>query len=402
MSPPCCTTSWQDGRPPRVFGGNFSSSARRGSRASFSMKPWGTFISSSSEIRQPTSSSLSTPSARQMRRIEPNRLMATGTRLTLPSSMTGCSNIKAGPPSGLFMHRSATSAISSRVRTGSRTRTSSPIVSIAAMNSCRLSSAIEILSQEVARSEEREGGRPGGPSRYSLPPASYVDRAHAPEQRLIPHRSQPRAAHPLGQIRRPRKGGHRLWQPCVGIPMFRDETSDQWQQVPEVGEVRGAKRVPERDRELEHHQPGARLEHADRLAETGIEVGEVPDPEADHGPVEYRVTERQRHRVGVAGNAAHGLRPAPDQHSLDEVGGNHAAGESGPTPPLGGEVHRTGAEIEIGPLGSQFPAEPVHRQPPPAAITVEAQEMIEQVVARRDRLEHPPDVAPLLGPAGDR
>ena len=46
----------------------------------------------------------STPSARHIRRSEPNRLMATGCALRRPSSSSTCSNRSAGPPPGLFMH----------------------------------------------------------------------------------------------------------------------------------------------------------------------------------------------------------------------------------------------------------------------------------------------------------
>ncbi len=65
----------------------------------------------------------------------PNRLARQGMGLIDPSGMTGFSNSTAGPP--FRSSRVWISVISSRVETGSRTRTSSPSASSRSMNSRR-------------------------------------------------------------------------------------------------------------------------------------------------------------------------------------------------------------------------------------------------------------------------
>jgi hypothetical protein len=80
--------------------------------------PSGTFISRSSVIRAPTASSESTPSDMLMRRIDPNRLIATGNADGVPSMSTGRSNNRALPPPGCFMTRSAISHSSRFTDTG--------------------------------------------------------------------------------------------------------------------------------------------------------------------------------------------------------------------------------------------------------------------------------------------
>src|SRR5439155_3451901 len=61
----------------------------------------------------------------------------------------------------------------------------------------------------------------------------------------------------------------------------------------------------------------------------------------------------------------------------------------------GREIQRASAEIEVQAVRSRFPPEPPHRGPAPATIQVEAQEMVEEVVARRDGGEHAPHVGAL-------
>ena len=73
---------------------------RRACRSS----PSGTFISSSSVMRAPTSSSDSTPSDMLMRRIEPKRLMPTGNAEREPSISTGVLEQQRLAAAGLFHH----------------------------------------------------------------------------------------------------------------------------------------------------------------------------------------------------------------------------------------------------------------------------------------------------------
>ena len=74
----------------------------------------------SSLISAARSSSVFTPSARHIRSIEPNTLVATGM-----SKPVGFSNSSAGPPPGILQARSVTAAISRSGLTGSATRASS-------------------------------------------------------------------------------------------------------------------------------------------------------------------------------------------------------------------------------------------------------------------------------------
>ena len=107
------------------------------------MMPSGTLRSSISVMRAACSSSLSTPSASDILRIDPNKLMATGYALFEPSGMTAFSNSSASPPFGIFMTRSAISHNSKSILTGAVILRSSPIESIAAMNSASVFSGIE-------------------------------------------------------------------------------------------------------------------------------------------------------------------------------------------------------------------------------------------------------------------
>src|SRR5947207_7256350 len=66
------------------------------------------------------------------------------------------------------------------------------------------------------------------------------------------------------------------------------------------------------------------------------------------------------------------------------------------------EIERAGAEIEIRAVGSLLPREPSHRGAAPGAVHIEAQEMVQQVVARRDRGEHAAYVRPLGRSRGER
>ena len=65
------------------------------------------------------------------------------------------------------------------------------------------------------------------------------------------------------------------------------------------------------------------------------------------------------------------------------------------------EIEGPGAEIEVDPPGCPFPAEPGIRLPTPPPVEVQADDLVEEVVAGRDGGEHPPDVGPLLRAALD-
>src|SRR6267143_4956260 len=260
------TVFWQAGRP-TVLGGNLATSASRGSSASLPSRPSGTFMTSSSAMRTPTSSRQSTPSASAMRRSEPNRLTATGYADVPPPRSVGCVNSSAGPPPGDFMQRSATSVISLSTETGPATRVRSPALSIAETNSRRLSSAI-------------------------------VDRADAAGQALETDARESSGHEPLRQCLRLRKCEHRLWQVGIGVSMFRHEPADGRQNAPEVEEVDRAQRGEPGRGELENDEPRTGFQDSGRFAESPVEVGEIAYAKSHQRAVEPRRGKRQRQRVG--------------------------------------------------------------------------------------------------------
>src|SRR6267143_1516131 len=287
MSASLRTVCWDAARP-TVLGGNFATSARRGSIASLPSRPSGTLRASSSEMRAPTASRHSTPSASDMRRSEPNRLTATGYRDFTPSRNVGCVSSRAGPPPGDFMQRSAISVISLSTETGCSTRTRSPASSIALMKARRLSSAIV------------DGADPAG-------------QPLEPDARESGVREAARQRFRLG------KREHRLWQVGIGISMFRDQPADGGENSPEVEQIQRAQRREAWRRELEDDETGTRLEDAIGFAQTAVQIREVANAESHHRTVEPRRGEGELQGVCGDGRSARRLVAAPRQHRDYEV-----------------------------------------------------------------------------------
>src|SRR6058998_39479 len=343
------TVLWQAGRP-TVLGGNFAISARRGSIASLPSRPSGTLSAINSAIRAPTWSRHSTPSASDMRCSEPKRLTATGYLDFPPVRSVGCVNSSAGPPPGDFMQRSATSVISLSTDTGRATRVRSPVLSIAATNSRRLSSAI-------------------------------VDGADAAGQAFETDARESRGHEPLRQRLRLRKREHRLWQVGIGVSMFRHEPADGGQNSPEIEQVHRAQRREPGRGELEDDEARTRFQHSCCLAQSAVEIGEIAYAKSHQRAVEPRRGKRQRQRVGGDRSGAGRLVLAQGQHRDHEVGADHAAAKTGLPGELGGKVQCAGADIEIGAVGFSFPAEARHGGAPPGPIHVEAEQVVQEVVA---------------------
>src|SRR6266566_4328 len=354
------TVLWQAARP-TVLGGNFAISASRGSIASLPSRPSGTLSAINSAIRAPTWSRHSTPSASDMRCSEPKRLTATGYLDFPPVRSVGCVNSSAGPPPGDFMQRSATSVISLSTETGRATRVRSPALSIAVTNSRRLSSAI-------------------------------VDRADATGQALEPDARESRGGQPLRQCFGLRKCKHGLWQVGIGVSMFRHEPADGGQNSTEIEEVdRAQRREPGRG-ELEDDETRSGFQDAGHFAKAPVEIGEIAYAKSHQRAVEPRRGKRQRQRVGRDRDGAGRFAPALREHRDHEVGADHTAAEAALPGELGGQVQRAGAEIEVGAGGLSFPAESRHGGAPPGPIHVEAEQVVQEVVARSDRREHATDV----------
>src|SRR5438093_2370053 len=356
MSKSLRTVSWHAARP-TVLGGNFATSARRGSSASLPSSPSGTLRASSSAMRAPTWSRQSTPRASDMRRSEPNRLTATGWRDFAPPRSVGCVNSSAGPPPADFMQRSAISVISLSIDTGRSTRTRSPASSIARTNSRRLASAI-------------------------------VDGANAAGEAFEPDARKAGGAEPLQQRFRLREREHRLWQVGIGLSMFRHQSPDGGENAPEVEEIHGAQRRKAGRGELENDEPRPRLQDPGRLAQPAIEVGEVAYAKSHQRAVEPRRGERQRQRIGGDRHGAGSFVPPSRQHRDGEIGADHPAAEAVAARQLRGKVQGAGAEVEVRTVGFRFPAEPRDGGAAPRPVHVETEQMIEEIVSRGDRCEH--------------
>src|SRR6266540_35642 len=365
-SAPLRTISWHGGRPETLLGGNLATSASRGNIASLPSSESGTLRFNSSAMRAPMSSKQGTPSASAMRFSEPNRFTATGCGDGAPPGSVGRVNSSAGPPPGDFMQRSAISVISLSTETGCSTRARSPPASMAAMNCRRLSSAM-------------------------------VDGADPARAHLVADVPEPRGAQPFGERLRRGERGHRLWQVRVGFSMFGHRAADGGEHPTEIEEVQRAQRREAGGRELEHHETGARLQDAVRLAQPLIQIGEIADAEADGGPVEGRVRERQVQGVGGDGRGARGrsLAAAPREPRHDEVRPDDAPPEALGAGERGRQVQRAGTEVEVDAVGSGLPAEPRDGGAAPGAVHVQAQQVVQEVVTRRDGGEQAAHVAPL-------
>src|SRR5437879_4771185 len=171
------------------------------------------------------------------------------------------------------MQRSAISVISLSIETGCSTCARSPRASIASIRARRLSSAM-------------------------------MDGADPARQEFVADGVESGDAQPVCQAFRIGELEHRLWQVGIGVPMFRHRPADRGEHAPEVEQVQGAQRRKPRRGELEHHEMRTRPEHAVRLAQPGVQVREVPDPERAHRAVEPAVGEGQRQSVGGDGTGA--------------------------------------------------------------------------------------------------
>ena len=264
------TTSWHGARPPRTLGGNLPTSASFGSIASFPKSPSGTFSSSSSEIRPPISSRSSTPSARHIRRIEPKRLMA-----------TGCGAAAAVLQQDVLeqQRRAAAGALHAAVGDLGHLEAGPH----------RMGDADQLADALDRGDELAEVIRGPWVTTFPLFASRRAVRGYPTHERARSATSrESRLLQPARQLRRPgeRLGG--LWKPGIGARMFRDHSADPRQHTAEIEQVQTAEPRVRGQGHLEDHQAGARLEHACRLAQSGIQVHQVPHAPADHRAVERR------------------------------------------------------------------------------------------------------------------
>src|ERR1700687_2801948 len=212
---PLIATSCDAALPLFTRGGNFPSSSSLGSIDNLPMIPSGTLRSSISVIRSPTSSRSSTPSASDIRRIEPKRLITTGYCERSPLSRTTFSKKSALPPPGCFITLSATSQSSRRAFTGSLIRVSSPVRSIADRNCEMLSRLISYRNRALAD----------------------VDGSHSKRQTRPRHAREARRFHSVRKLFFDRKVRDRARQVCVGRPMPAHQSADQREHVAEIEQI---------------------------------------------------------------------------------------------------------------------------------------------------------------------
>ena len=177
-------------------------------------------------------------------------------------------------------------------------------------------------------------------------------------------------------------GPDRLGEVDVRLGVGGDPLGDARQGLHQVVGVDRLERSPGGGAELAHHDATAAASDAQQLAETLDGVVDVAQPERDRDRVERVVAERQGHAIaGHEGEVATGFL-ADCEHAEGEVAGHD--GGSGVGERL---ARRAGAGREV---------EHRHHSAPPAAVLPEGQDVVGQVVALRDVVEHPRDVMGLL------
>jgi len=142
--------------------------------------------------------------------------------------------------------------------------------------------------------------------------------------------------------------------------------------------------------ELQNHEASARGEHAMNLAQRGIEIAHVPHPERDDGSRRALRRQWQFQRVGDdwCHVRLHLVTPFA-QHWFGEIGADNPTAKTGLVGERRGHVQRASAQIKISCLRGVLPIQFGNGAASPRAIDVEAEEMVEQIVPRRDRGEDP-------------
>ena len=148
------------------------------------------------------------------------------------------------------------------------------------------------------------------------------------------------------------------------------------------------------------------LEHPMHFAQPAIEIGDVPNAERDdRAGMRCPSAKRKVERVGD--HRRHDRRPAPcragAQHRLGEVGADDAARETRARATARADTSSVPAQRSTYvPVGARSQLERSNRAAPPRLVDVEAEEMVEEIVPRRDLREDPLHVRALCIAAGGR
>ena len=181
-----------------------------------------------------------------------------------------------------------------------------------------------------------------------------------------------------------------------------DHASDAGQNPVGIEFVEGAEQRVRGSRKLQDDDPPAGAQHPGQFAQPGIQIAEIAHAEGDGGHVDRRRRHIEvlgiaavQHDAAVqtagldlaAGHVEHALREVDTQ----DVGLPDAAGHGD------GQVTRSGAHVED--AAGFRTAHDLHDMTAPETVDAHRERMVEQVVLRRDVVEHLADLL-LLGLIG--
>ena len=207
--------------------------------------------------------------------------------------------------------------------------------------------------------------------------------------------SSPAASIKLANRRLRRKAADALDEIGVGIAVAGDRLPDQRQDLKAVEIVGGCKPRRHGRGEFEAEEPPARLQHAARLGERALDVGDVAQAEGDRVEVDAAVGKGQR--LGIA---AQPLDPREDavvdragaadlEHLLIDVADDDVAALLWiePLQRAAGDV--AGAAGDIDQQLARPRREPGDHLVLPPAVDAGAHQIVHQIVAAGDAVEHP-------------
>ncbi len=186
-----------------------------------------------------------------------------------------------------------------------------------------------------------------------------------------------------------RKPHHGIRQIRVRPRMPRHEPPDERKDRAEIREIQLAEGGGLWPREFKDNDATAGVQHAPHLAETLVQVLEIPDPEGYDSGVERPVAEREPFRVSqferhpVLHAAAAQLLPPDGQHLLGNIHSHDPFGAE----PEGGEREVSGSCRHVQDRPGRMGPEVLDRLPPPVEVDPPAEQVVQEVVPVGDRVE---------------
>ena len=179
--------------------------------------------------------------------------------------------------------------------------------------------------------------------------------------------------------------------------MFRHHPANARQDLPQIGEIDRAKRLPVRRREFQHHEPGTRLEYPRRSRSPASRSIRLRTPKPTLAPSKTPSANGNRKASAATRSDARRLPRPTTQHRRHGNRRPRRDRESQRDCP----ARRQGQACQRKDPGNcprRTPPHLVDRHPAPAPIGVERQQVIEQVVARRDVGEDAPHTSRFAAP----